>query len=62
VAHGKKELSELTCPKSLIGERWNYYTKTMGYSNEKAREVIARADLSFNSADINKLTQGIGGN
>jgi hypothetical protein len=60
VAHGKKELSELPCPKNLIGERWKFFTKTMGYTNEKAREIIARTDLSFNSADISKLVGGIG--
>jgi hypothetical protein len=63
VAHGKKELNEMVCPKNLIGERWNFFTKTMGYSNEKAREVSARLDSSFKSRgkyDITKLAQGIG--
>jgi hypothetical protein len=60
VAYGKKELNELPCPKNLIGERWKFFTKTMGYTDKKAREVIGRADLSFNSADINKLVGNIG--
>jgi hypothetical protein len=64
VAHGKKELRELPCPKQLIGERWNFYTKTMGYSNEKSREAIKRIDNLCNSPfftpDVSRLVGGIG--
>jgi len=58
ISYGK-DLKEMPCPKELIGERWNFYTKTMGYSNEKAREIINRVGASTDY-DITKLTQAIG--
>ena len=63
LAYGKK-LKEMPCPKQLIGERWNFYTKRLGYTNEKAREIIARIDTGGGTngsiGDAAGLTKGIG--
>jgi hypothetical protein len=64
IAYGKKELNELPCPKNLIGERWEYYTKTMRHTPEKARELLKRIDISYNApfipSDVSRLVGGIG--
>jgi len=65
ISHGKTELKEMPCPKQLVGERWEFYTKVMGYSNEKTRETIKRVDASFlnefsGKYDVTSLARGIG--
>ena len=71
-AYGKTELKELECPKNLIGERWEYYTrdredrhkKTMRYTPEKAKQLLKIIDNSYKSpfipGDITRLAGGIG--
>ena len=57
---------EIECPKNLRGERWNYYTKAMRYSDEAARDIISRIGKSFESQfvpiekNLGNLTKGIG--
>jgi hypothetical protein len=59
ISYGK-ELKEMPCPKQLTGERWNFYTKTMGYTNDKAREIINRVSNEPSGHDITKLAKGVG--
>jgi len=42
----QKPYKEMACPKNLIGERWEYYTKELGYSDLVAREYLRRVDES----------------
>lgn len=44
IAHGKTQYREIPCPKELRGERWDFYTKTCGYSNEKAKRILDEID------------------
>jgi len=47
-----KKLMELACPPKLKGERWNYYTKKLGYSDDHARDLLKRVDESYENQFI----------
>lgn len=60
MVHGRTDLKEMSCPDKLKGARWDYYTKTLKYSQDEARIIIGRIDDSYQKqflpkVDINKL-------
>jgi hypothetical protein len=64
LADAGKGFKETPCPKKLIGERWNYYTKYLCYSESKTRELLKFTDKSYENQfippSVDKLIGGIG--
>jgi len=64
LAYRKDEYLERPCPKELLDQRWKFYTKTCGYSNEKARRMLAEIDKLYESQqdfrpNIKSLSHGV---
>jgi len=50
----QKPYNEIACPKNLISARWEWYTKNLGFKEDKARELLKRIDKSYENQFIPK--------
>lgn len=55
LAYGRLDLREVPCPDSLKSDRWNFYTRHLNYSQDKARELIKRTDKSYQTPFVPRM-------
>lgn len=46
ILYQRADLKEMLCPDNLIQDRWEFYTKQLGYSTEKAKKMLAQIDTA----------------
>ena len=50
VLYQRSDLREMPCPDNLIGQRWQFYTRQLKYSTEKATKMLALIDKAIGAA------------